>query len=48
MNLAVLESEEAVRAGVPDLGYIRDLEADGLVTAPHAIPLHIVALTKTR
>ena len=30
MNLAVLESEEAVRAAVPDLGYIRDLEGDGL------------------
>ena len=35
MNLAVLESEEAVRAAVPDLGYIRDLEADGLaITGP--------------
>ena len=31
MNLAVLESEEAVRAAVPDLGYIRDLKGDGLV-----------------
>ena len=35
MNLAVLESEEAVRAAVPDLGYIRDLEAEGLaITGP--------------
>ena len=29
MNLAVLESEEAVRAAVPDLGYIREIEGDG-------------------
>lgn len=31
MNLAVLDSEAAVRAVVPDLAYIRDLEGDGLV-----------------
>ena len=31
MNLAVLESEAAVRAVVPDLAYIRELEGDGLI-----------------
>lgn len=31
MNLAVLDSEAAVRAVDPDLAYIRDLEGDGLV-----------------
>lgn len=31
MNLAVLESEAAVRTVVPDLAYIHDLEGDGLV-----------------
>lgn len=31
MNLAVLESEAAVRAVVPDLAYIRDLQGDGLI-----------------
>ena len=37
MNLAVLESEAAVRTVVPDLAYIHDLEGDGLViTGPGA------------
>ena len=31
MNLAVLESEAAVRAVVPDLAYIRNLRGDGLI-----------------
>ena len=31
MNLAVLESEAAVRAVIPDLAYIRQLEGDGLI-----------------
>ena len=31
MNMAVLDSEAAVRAVEPDLGYIRDLDGDGLI-----------------
>ncbi|MGC6452333.1 MAG: PhzF family phenazine biosynthesis protein [Candidatus Puniceispirillaceae bacterium] len=31
MNMAVLDSEVAVRAVEPDLGYIRDLDGDGLI-----------------
>ena len=56
MNLAVLESEAAVRAVTPDLDYIHDLEGDGLVitgpgegcTVLHAISRRIVALTRIR
>lgn len=56
MNLAILESEAAVRAVTPDLDYIHDLEGDGLVitgpgegcTVLHAISRRIVALTRIR
>jgi predicted PhzF superfamily epimerase YddE/YHI9 len=56
MNLAVLESEAAVRAVTPDLDYIHDLEGDGLVitgpgegcTVLHAISRRIAALTRIR
>jgi predicted PhzF superfamily epimerase YddE/YHI9 len=56
MNLAILESEAAVRAVTPDLDYIHDLEGDGLVitgpgegcTVLHAISRRIAALTRIR